>query len=188
MPTEKIIISLCALGEQKLQWLQRETWWGESEFKCNNNTHTKRDSLQGWSHRTHLFIIFRRESFLWSWRQPVNTAQIVYKASIFASFSDWTKKNTFANIHQRLNMFNVACKNIFFSNRNRMLVMMVTGKKTMQCFYMPLGIPSTNHFFSLSPNKCRDTESQMKAQLINYMRRILSFYNFTHALNSSYFC
>lgn len=57
---------------------------------------------------------------------------------------------------EQLNMFNVACKNIFFSNRKRMLVMMVTGKKTMQCFYMPLGIPSTNHFFSLSPNKCRD--------------------------------
>lgn len=59
------------------------------------------------------------------------------------------------------------------------------GKKRCNAFICRWAFRQRTTFFSLSPNKCRDTESQMKAQLINYMRR---FYNFTHALNSSYFC
>lgn len=52
---------------------------------------------------------------------------------------------------------------------------------------MPLGIPSTKPIFQMATNQTNGATSKsrkMKAQPINYIKqRILSFYNFTHALN-----
>lgn len=74
----------------------------------------------------------------------------------------WAKKKANKIVHCH-------CKHIF-------LRISVQRCNTLLCL---LGIPSTENIFARK--RMRDSENSMKAQLINYMTRIFSFYNFTHA-------